>query len=50
MDAPGMASSGWLLLGWLLLRWLFLSIFADFEQVKNLVVILLALNKSKKIY
>ena len=31
---------------WLLLKWLL----SDFEQVKNLVVILLTLNKSKKIF
>ena len=43
-----------LLLRWLLLRWLLLnmaasdpSYSADFEQVKNLIVILMTLNKSK---
>ena len=43
-------------LRWLLLRWLFLgmaasdpSYFADFEQVKNVIVILLTLNKLKKL-
>ena len=40
-----------LLLGWLLVRQLLLTlvIFADFEQVKNLIVIFLTLNKLKKL-
>ena len=35
---------GWLLLGWLLLEWLVLS---NFEQVNNLVVILMTLTSQK---